>query len=192
MPHGGWVAFEKNEVHDCKGPTKAETPNPPLRKPLPISEPIEFPDIEVPDDLVAGQGIKSRTEKPMEEGLPPVPGPRPRPPAPTIPSEPANRRPAPVQSLPKPDATPKAIPTPAATVETPRVPARASKGVSASLSAIFTIYVVIGVIHSIAFSLFVSRATCAMTTQSLVYVFCHTGTGISHLVTVLGWPWYWL
>src|SRR5258706_5435744 len=101
MPHGGWVAFEKNEVHDCKGPTKAETPNPPLRKPLPISEPIEFPDIEVPDDPVTGQGIKSRTEKPKEEGLPPVPGPRPRPPAPTIPSEPANRRPAPVQSLPK-------------------------------------------------------------------------------------------
>jgi hypothetical protein len=63
---------------------------------------------------------------------------------------------------------------------------------SGGIKAIATVYVILGVLHSIAFSLFVSRATCATTTQSLVYIFCHTGMGISHFVTVVGWPWYWL
>ncbi|WP_186294432.1 hypothetical protein [Bradyrhizobium guangdongense] len=50
----------------------------------------------------------------------------------------------------------------------------------------------IGALHSIAFSFFVSRVTCATTTKTIISIFCNTGIGISHLVAVLAWPWYWL
>jgi hypothetical protein len=57
---------------------------------------------------------------------------------------------------------------------------------------IATVHIMLGIPHSIAFSLIVSRATCATTTQSLVYIFCNTGMGISLFVIVVAWPWYWL
>jgi hypothetical protein len=57
---------------------------------------------------------------------------------------------------------------------------------------LFSIYVIIGAFHSIAFSLFVSRVTCATTTKTLISIFCNTGMGVAHFVAVLGWPWYWL
>ncbi|WP_315772309.1 MULTISPECIES: hypothetical protein [unclassified Bradyrhizobium] len=50
----------------------------------------------------------------------------------------------------------------------------------------------IGVLHSIAFSLFISRVTCATSTKAIISIFCNTGIGISHLVVAIGWPWYWL
>jgi hypothetical protein len=53
-------------------------------------------------------------------------------------------------------------------------------------------YVGIDVLHSIYFLLFISQADCIAATSGLVYVFCHTGIGISHFVAVLAWPWYWM
>jgi hypothetical protein len=64
--------------------------------------------------------------------------------------------------------------------------------ISAGAYGVFTLYVMIGVLHSIAFSLFVSRVTCATTAKTLISIFCNTGMGVAHLVVVLGWPWYWL
>ena len=53
-------------------------------------------------------------------------------------------------------------------------------------------YTGIGVLHSIYFSLFISRSDCIAATKGIVYFFCHTGMGISHFVTVVAWPWFWL
>ena len=53
-------------------------------------------------------------------------------------------------------------------------------------------YVTICVLHSIYFQLFISRSDCIAATKGLVYVFCRTGIGISHLVACVAWPWYWL
>lgn len=52
-------------------------------------------------------------------------------------------------------------------------------------------YMCIGVLHSIYFSLFVSRSDCIAATKGLVYLFCHTGMGLSHFVAVIAWPWFW-
>lgn len=59
------------------------------------------------------------------------------------------------------------------------------------LKVIATLYVVIGALHSIFFSFFISRSDC-ISPKGLVSVFCNTGTGISHFVIALGWPFYWL
>jgi hypothetical protein len=75
----------------------------------------------------------------------------------------------------------------------PRLTGLGSTGwLSGGIRAIFAVYVMLGVLHSIAFTLFVSRVTCATTTKTLVSIFCNTGMGISHFIIVLGWPWYWL
>jgi hypothetical protein len=59
------------------------------------------------------------------------------------------------------------------------------------LLAIASVYVIIGALHSILFSLFISRSDC-INPKGLVSVFCNTGMGISHLVVTLGWPFYWV
>ena len=53
-------------------------------------------------------------------------------------------------------------------------------------------YVIVGALHSIYFQFFISRSDCIAATKGLVYVFCHTGIGISHLVACIAWPWYWV
>ena len=52
-------------------------------------------------------------------------------------------------------------------------------------------YLLIGFLHSIAFSFLITRTDCIAPT-GLVNVFCNTGVGISHAVIVLLWPWYWI
>ena len=63
---------------------------------------------------------------------------------------------------------------------------------SVLLYFIASAYVGIGVLHSVYFSLFISRADCTAATEGIVYLFCHTGMGISHFVAVVAWPWFWL
>jgi hypothetical protein len=191
MPHGGWVPFEHNEVHDCAKP-KVEKLKPPPPKPS-IAAPIEFPDIVVPDDVPAKANSEPILRRINYDELSTLSGSKARPPDTIGPSPtPTDGQPISVQGKSNPAPARKPNSASPNIAETPRVTATMSKGVlSAALSAILTVYIIIGALHSIAFSLFVSRATCATTTQSLVYIFCHTGTGISHLVTVLGWPWYW-
>jgi hypothetical protein len=53
------------------------------------------------------------------------------------------------------------------------------------------VYVIIGALHSVFFSLFISRSDC-INPKGLVSVFCNTGMGISHLVVTLAWPFYWV
>jgi hypothetical protein len=66
-------------------------------------------------------------------------------------------------------------------------------GLQVGLYLLAGAYFGIGVLHSIYFSLFISRAGhCIAATKGIVYLFCHTGMGISHFVAVVGWPWYWL
>jgi hypothetical protein len=60
------------------------------------------------------------------------------------------------------------------------------------LYGLLVTYFVVGVAHSIWFSLFISRSACAAAADGIVYIFCNTGMGISHFVTVVAWPWYWL
>lgn len=52
-------------------------------------------------------------------------------------------------------------------------------------------YFIVGALHSLYFSFAVSRVDC-LAPKGLVYVFCNTGMGISHLVIVLGWPFYYV
>lgn len=54
------------------------------------------------------------------------------------------------------------------------------------------LYVIIGALHSVLFSLAISRADCVAPTKWIVSVFCNTGTGTSHFIAVVGWPLYWL
>lgn len=67
----------------------------------------------------------------------------------------------------------------------------ALNAVGAILYLITIAYMGIGVLHSIYFSLFISRSDCIAVTKGIVYLFCHTGTGISHFVAVIAWPWFW-
>jgi hypothetical protein len=53
-------------------------------------------------------------------------------------------------------------------------------------------YVGVGVLHSLYFQFFISRADYIATTKGIVYLFCYTGMGISHFVGVVAWPWCWL
>jgi hypothetical protein len=53
-------------------------------------------------------------------------------------------------------------------------------------------YLVTGVLHSIYFQLVISRSDCIAATKGIVYLFCHTGMGVSHFVAVVAWPWFWI
>jgi hypothetical protein len=53
-------------------------------------------------------------------------------------------------------------------------------------------YIGVGVLHSAYFQFFISRADCIAATKGIVYLFCHTGMGISHFVAIVAWPWFWL
>jgi hypothetical protein len=55
---------------------------------------------------------------------------------------------------------------------------------------IISLYFAIGTLHSVYFSLFISRTDCIDPKNILVKTFCNTGMGISHFVTLLGWPLY--
>lgn len=61
----------------------------------------------------------------------------------------------------------------------------------AKLKLIGIIYLIIGALHSILFSVFISRSDC-INPKGLVYYFCNTGISISHAIVTLGWPFYWL
>jgi len=54
-----------------------------------------------------------------------------------------------------------------------------------------TAYVIIGALHSVFFSLFISGPDC-ISPKGLVSIFCNSSTGISHFIVTLGWPLYWL
>jgi hypothetical protein len=188
MQHGQWVAFENNEAHDCGKPAKVEGVRP-LRRTRPVEAPTEFDDIVIPDQL--GSQPRPVLQRPVE----PPPS-RPSPPAPSSGTSAPNSGLS--GALPHPTThpqdgapnRPRAAPISAQIVE-PFTPVSSLTWLSGGIRTIATVYIILGVLHSIAFSLFVSRATCATTTQSLVYIFCNTGMGISHFVTVVGWPWYW-
>ncbi|WP_194469045.1 hypothetical protein [Bradyrhizobium sp. CCBAU 51753] len=194
MPHGQWVAFENNEPHRCDSlmPPRQQPSSPLQLKPV---EPLEFPDINIPEDHVRHPApvpgpaprlspVQPRPTQPKDAPSAPLPPDRPS-------RSPPSRQlaPAPRQPLPQREAPPAE-----AVVASSRKPAGAqSVGVlQAAATIMFTGYVFIGVLHSIAFSLFVSRVTCVTTTKTIISIFCNTGLGISHLVAVLGWPFYWL
>jgi hypothetical protein len=193
MPHGKWVAFEHNEPHECGRPPRVEPVRPAPRKPAPIAGPTEFPDFELPNDEISRPGptppvpprpqpappTQPKVSRPAPPARPPAACPQPAPPAETTP--PVAR----ASLRPQPPTAPAPEPPPALTSS------HSSGLISGSLRAIFTVYVAIGAFHSIAFSLFVSRVTCATTTKALISIFCNSGMGIAHLVAVLGWPWYW-
>jgi hypothetical protein len=194
MPQGQWVAFENNEPHDCEKPSLVEIVRPAARKKArQIEAPTEFDDIAIPDHNFP-------QPKPVLQPVEPSPSrPMPTTPSPAKPiSGPGlnDLKPHPATNLrnaPPDRATAKPA-APQVTEPVPRFqpPDNSFGWFSGGMTALATVYMIIGVFHSIAFSLFVSRATCATTTKSLVYIFCNTGMGISHFITVIGWPWYWL
>jgi hypothetical protein len=193
MPHGQWVAFENDEPHNCSKPPKVDVVRSTPRKSPPVDAPTEFDDIIIPGDTAPQPApIPRPVEPPQTAPLAPAPAKqRPSPGLTNLRSHPAtdvNRSLAGRRDPSKPE------PTVAPTMETPpRLTAVGSTGWSSGgIRAIFAVYVLLGVLHSIAFTLFVSRVTCATTTKTLVSIFCNTGMGISHFITVLGWPWYWL
>lgn len=197
MPHGQWVAFENDEPHKCEA-----VPAPAPRRPTPPRpahiDPPDFPDIEIPEDVTEPVRPAPPAPGPVARPIPtrqkaspvsPVPRPRPSPPV-NPPPQPQQPRPQPLgQTTPVPQRPTVSSPLPEVTA-----PARTklTDVIAMGAYAIFTIYVMIGVLHSIAFSVFVSRVTCATTTKTIISIFCNTGMGISHLVAVIGWPWYWL
>ncbi len=50
-------------------------------------------------------------------------------------------------------------------------------------------YLIIGALHTLYFGFVISLVDC-LAPKGLVYVFCNTGMGISHLVIMFGWPFY--
>jgi hypothetical protein len=193
MPHGQWVAFENGEAHHCSEPPKVEVVRPAPRQTRQVEAPTEFDDIVIPDQQAPQP---TPVLRPVE--LPPsrriLPTPQPATPSPnpalsSLPRHPATSLQNGVSDRPR--AEPRA-PQVIESIPQDQVPVSSLTWLSGGIRAIATVYIILGVLHSIAFSLFVSRAICAATTQSLVYIFCNTGMGISHFVTVVGWPWYWL
>lgn len=61
----------------------------------------------------------------------------------------------------------------------------------AALRLLAFLYVVIGALHSVAFDFIISPTAC-LKAKGLVWVYCYSGLGVSHLVITLGWPLYWL
>ncbi len=180
MPHGQWVAFENDEPHRCK---VVPAPSPRTAPKQPTDTPTEFPDIEIPEEAVS-----------------PSPRPHPQPPPREQPSELLPDPPGkPQRPVHRPDdvilrtARPDPDRVPYVPIEPSPVPRK--RGLSGFFSAAVTLlttgYVCIGALHSVAFTLLVSRTTCLTTAKTLVSIFCNTGMGVAHFVVVLGWPWYW-
>lgn len=203
MLHGQWVPFEHNEPHKCEqAPTIRPRPptSPPPRDREPVNGPTEFPDIEIPEDIAPKlPPFKPDMDVGRNRRAGPISPPAERPKAPTAPP-PSPKDPAPILE-PAPVRLPQSTRNAPEHVSIDNVPSVASRrplmsrlsgGFSAALTVLSTLYVIIGALHSIAFSLLVSRMTCATTTKTIVWIFCNSGQGIAHLVTVIAWPWYWL
>ena len=65
-------------------------------------------------------------------------------------------------------------------------------GAKSILILVGSLYIGIGFLHSIAFSVMISRKDCIESTNFVIGVFCDTGVGISHAVIMLLWPFYWV
>jgi hypothetical protein len=61
----------------------------------------------------------------------------------------------------------------------------------ATLQVLGALYIIIGAIHSMAFSFLISPKAC-FTAKGLVYIYCNYGMGESHFVITMAWPLYWL
>jgi hypothetical protein len=194
MPHGKWVAFENGEAHHCSEPPMVEVVRPGPRQTRQVDAPTEFDDIVIPDQQPPQPTpvLRRPVEPPPSQPILPTPQPATPSPNPALSSPPRQ----PTTNLQNGVSNrPRAEPSAPQVIEPiPNYPLPVSSlgWLSGGIKSIATVYIILGVLHSIAFSLIVSRATCATTTQSLVYIFCNTGMGVSHFVTLVGWPWYWL
>jgi hypothetical protein len=194
MPHGKWVAFENDEPHNCNKPPQVEIVRSPPRKAVQVEAPAEFDDIVIPEQASPQTSPVAGPVEPRKTSLfPPASGPvQPRPSASLT-----SLRPHPATNINQSSPARRNLPRPAPVAPPPtEAPPHVTEGgstgwLSGATMVFFTVYSIIGVLHSIAFSLFVSRMTCATTTKTLISIFCNTGMGISHLIIVLGWPWYW-
>lgn len=144
MPHGQWVPFENNEPHKCEAVPAPPPPRPAPPRPAPI-DPPDFPDIEIPEDVA--------------EPVWPSPQPRPRPEEPPVSPAPRSRPSPPVNPQPPPQPQPQpaggALPQrPTARPPAPEVIARLRLRFTDLLRigayGVLTIYLSIGVLHSIA------------------------------------------
>jgi hypothetical protein len=213
MPAGQWVAFEKNQPHNCAVPTPQpgplQTPNV-VARPSPNTASITRSNPQHQADLPS-----------LTQSRPPATVPRPA--LSNSPPAPARSAPAPSSSSPgsplsggyRPFAAPpraleKAIPE-ASQLSQPQsensIPgsvtwqselsrtgrsfSRIMERVGGTLWLIMVLYIVVGAIHSTLFELFVSRSDC-LYPKGLVAVYCKAGMGLAHLTVVLGWPFYWL
>jgi hypothetical protein len=182
MPHGRWVAFENNEPHECSRPPRVKPIRSVPRKPTSI--PPNFPILSFPTKRFRRR-LQHHRHQLTNQRRPP--GRR------------SHRllRPRVLRRLPATGSTTRENATDRKTIAAPPaaptpkplpVGNRSGGPISGSLRAIFTVYVMIGIFHSIAFSLFVGRVTCAATTKALISIFCNAGMGITHLAAVRGWP----
>ena len=55
---------------------------------------------------------------------------------------------------------------------------------------IATLYLIIGALHSVAFDFIISPTAC-LKAKGLVWLYCYTGTSVSHTVIAFAWPLYW-
>jgi hypothetical protein len=211
MPAGQWVAFEGDGVHDCgRPPPQRVTTSPPQRGARTPAASGEFEDFEI----LSGASAALSIPKPIQDR---APAPQTQPtlvirnvsakPAPSttgqeefedfeIPATAASsninaRSPSPAHKNTRATSHLSGRPAQAIRPNQPRAQAgRQASSFKTALYAFVAIYIFIGAFHSAFFSLYISRAHCLSPKNMIVYVFCNTGMGISHLVAVLGWPLY--
>src|SRR6266436_8006283 len=110
MPHGQWVAFENDEVHNCNKLPKVDVVRSTPRRSPQVDAPTEFDDIVIPDHATPQPAPVARPVG-APQTAPPAPAPakpRPSPGLTNLRSHPAtdvNKSPAGRRDPPKPEPT---------------------------------------------------------------------------------------
>ena len=60
-----------------------------------------------------------------------------------------------------------------------------------SLKAVGAIYIAVGVLNSLYLWATVSMSACSLA-SGILLIYCNTGLGLSHAVSILLWPLFWL
>jgi hypothetical protein len=170
MPAGQWVAFEGDGAHDCAKP-RAGAQHSKITQTTLNTELVQqeegFAEIQIPSTPthnIVPTPTTIRVSSSAES-------------SPNLVRQPV------IRALPSPPTRPLKY-------TAARGWGRAEGSAVGVLRVIPFLYVAVGALHSVAFDFIISPTAC-LTGKGLVWAYCYTGLGVSHLLITLGWPLYW-